>query len=73
MRVASSHRPTSHCNDNVALLSDRETAALALSLVGLPALEQILHHEIKQTVCLLSRTLNDMSPELDALNQELSS
>lgn len=43
-----------------------------LSLGGLRALGKILHHEIKQTVCLLFRTLNDMSQELDALNQELS-
>lgn len=43
-----------------------------LSLVGLGALGKILYHEIKQTVCLFLRILNDMSQELDALNQELS-
>ena len=52
------------CDDNVVLISDHtilydmisyissvEAEALALSLVGLPALGKVLHREIKQTVC----------------------
>ena len=44
------------CNDNVILLSEADTVALTLSLVGLLGLTLGLQHEISKTVCLLSRT-----------------
>lgn len=53
-------------------MSEGETIAFVSIILGIPGMTTGLQHEISENSLSSYQTSNDMSPALDALNQELS-
>ncbi|XP_039196483.1 MLV-related proviral Env polyprotein-like [Crotalus tigris] len=59
------------CDSSHTLLNAAEYNALAISLVGVPALAVRAHVNIKSVTCNLAKTINTTSIALSAINQEM--
>ncbi|XP_039220534.1 uncharacterized protein LOC120317760 [Crotalus tigris] len=62
---------TEDCESSRTLLNAAEYNALAVSLVGVPALDLRAHVNINSVACNLAKTINATSIALSAINQEM--